>query len=132
MTKPLLTLTLAATAAVALVGCGETKILGKSLPDETQVVDGPSLALPPSFELRPPVTESGTDSPATAQPAAATPAAVPSAESWIVDQASKQGNIKADPNVRTDLTQTVVEEKKTEKTESKGLFKKWFGKKDSD
>lgn len=41
--------------AVMLAGCGGTKLIGgRTLPDETRVVDGPSLALPPDFELRPP------------------------------------------------------------------------------
>jgi hypothetical protein len=41
--------------AVVAAGCGETKLIGtRQLPDETKVVDGPSLALPPDFDLRPP------------------------------------------------------------------------------
>lgn len=44
-------------AGVALMAtaCGETKLIGaRSAPDETKVVDGPTLALPPDFDLRPP------------------------------------------------------------------------------
>lgn len=41
--------------AVVAAACGETKLIGsRALPDETRVVDGPSLALPPDFSLRPP------------------------------------------------------------------------------
>lgn len=40
---------------MALSGCGSTKLFGSQTPpDETQVIDGPSLSLPPDFSLRPP------------------------------------------------------------------------------
>src|ERR1700743_2494063 len=38
-----------------LTACGSTKLLSdKTPPDETQVIDGPGLVLPPDFDLRPP------------------------------------------------------------------------------
>lgn len=38
-----------------LASCGSSKLLGsRTPPDETQVIDGPSLAVPPDFALRPP------------------------------------------------------------------------------
>ena len=41
--------------AVLLVGCGQGSLLTtRKPPDETRVVDGPSLAVPPDFSLRPP------------------------------------------------------------------------------
>lgn len=41
--------------AFMAAACGETKLMGgRQLPDETKVVDGPTLALPPDFDLRPP------------------------------------------------------------------------------
>ncbi|MFZ2587934.1 MAG: DUF3035 domain-containing protein [Alphaproteobacteria bacterium] len=46
---------LMASVMVVLAACGGTKLLGsRTPPDETQVIDGPSLALPPDFNLKPP------------------------------------------------------------------------------
>ncbi|MFZ2620739.1 MAG: hypothetical protein WAX89_07700 [Alphaproteobacteria bacterium] len=47
--------TLAVAASLAACGGGKSSLLGsKTAPDETYVVDGPSLVLPPNFSLRPP------------------------------------------------------------------------------
>lgn len=41
--------------ALGLVACGGNPLVGgRTAPDETRVVDGPSLAIPPDFDLRPP------------------------------------------------------------------------------
>ncbi len=39
---------------MVLTACGSGIIGSKTAPDETRVVDGPSLSVPPDFELRPP------------------------------------------------------------------------------
>lgn len=45
----------AAVVSITAAACGDTKLIGsRQLPDETKVVDGPTLALPPDFDLRPP------------------------------------------------------------------------------
>ena len=126
---------------LALVACGDTKLLGKSLPDETQVIDGPTLALPPQFDLRPPreaadyetmlraqkgieaqnlivtgsssttVTMPPADGVTTTQTSEVS-ASVPSSDQWLVNKSAAQTGVVADPNVRTTLQNKYPEDLK--------------------
>lgn len=143
--------------ALMLAACGGSagKLMGKSLPDETQVIDGPTLALPPQFELRPPrqaadyesvlraqkgvearnLITTGTSATAVNTPAAAdVSGAVPAADEWLVDKTAAQTGVVADPNVREELVNKTPEEIKATKDAKakKGLFSRWFGGSDSD
>ncbi len=141
-----LTVTVLAATAVALTACGETsgKLLGKSLPDETQVIDGPTLALPPQFDLRPPRESQDYESVLRAQkgeearslitgtsatvPVDAT-AAVPAGDEWLVNKTAAQTGVVADPGVREDLRVKDPAELKAEEDAKakKGLIGRWFG-----
>jgi hypothetical protein len=133
--------------AAGLAGCGGTKILGKSLPDETQVVDGPNLVLPPQFDLRPP-REGDADAPSyeerlnsqktqeaqaliagapVAAAAKTESATVPEADAWLVQKATQNGRVEVDPNVREELDATAKTDKVEEKKSSG--WRGWFGKK---
>lgn len=122
--------------ALILAGCGETKLFDRSLPDETRVIDGPTLAVPPSMDLRPPreaqdyetllreqKTAEGqaliTGVSATVPVSAS--AAVPSEDEWLLQQTGT----KADPNVRAELEAAA---KNPDEDKKPGLFKRWFGK----
>lgn len=136
--------------ALLLAACGSTKLMGKSLPDETQVIDGPTLALPPQFELRPPRESSdyesvlraqkGTEaknlittgtSATTAGVAADASLDVPAGDAWLVQKTGAQTGVVADPNVRTALDEagkSPEEQKaKAEAKKKQGLFQRWFG-----
>jgi hypothetical protein len=122
-------------------------LLGKSLPDETQVIDGPTLALPPQFDLRPPREAADyesvlraqkgeearslitTGSSVTTVTGATADVAVPSADAWLVDKTAAQTGVVADPNVREDLRVKDPEEVKAEEEAKKkqGLLQRWFG-----
>ncbi len=136
----------AAAVAVSACGGGGGKLLGKSLPDETQVIDGPTLALPPQFDLRPPRDAedyesvlraqkgaevrsliTGTDVQAGVEPAAA--GAVPESDAWLVNRTAAQSGVVADPNVREDLRVKDPAELKAEEDAKakKGLIGRWFG-----
>lgn len=140
--------TFALASTIVLAGCaGGTNVLKKKLPDETRVIDGPSLALPPNFDLRPPREAADYESVLRAQktieaqslitgvaPAtgAAAPAAdVPEADAWLVNKVGAQAGVAADPNVRADLesqeqADAGVEDSREEKNR-KGLMQRWFG-----
>jgi predicted small lipoprotein YifL len=112
-----------------LCACGDTHLLSsRGAPDELSVVEGPSLELPPDFELRPP-SEGATnvsvplkDESIDArkilnQPAARAASDTPktdTADAWLVKAA---GGDKADPDIREKLTDkpALEEEKKSEK-----------------
>lgn len=133
--------------AVLVSACGGTgaKLLGKSLPDETQVIDGPTLALPPQFDLRPPREAQDYESVLRAQKSAEArslitgsevteqaPAAggkVPAGDAWLVNRTAAQTGVVADPNVREDLRVKDPEELKAEEDAKakKGLIGRWFG-----
>lgn len=137
-------------AAIALAGCGETKLLTRTLPDETRVVDGPSLALPPDYQLRPPreaadyetmlnrqktaeaqalIVGAAAGTSATAVAPETNSGAVPASDDWLVRQTQQQGGITTDPNVR----QTLEEEtKQPEEEAKKGFWQGWFGGKSKD
>lgn len=132
--------------AVLVAGCGETKLLsGRNTPDETRVVDGPSLALPPDFDLRPPTKSedyeavlraqktvearnlitgvSGTvveGVPTTSVNAVATPSV--GEPNWLTDQA---GTARGD--IREQLEREAAQEKEAEK--DSGFWNKIMGKK---
>ncbi|MBI1363183.1 MAG: DUF3035 domain-containing protein [Proteobacteria bacterium] len=124
MTKSAL-LVLAATT-VLLAACGSTPLLSShTAPDEMAVVEGPSLALPPDFELRPPSGTSKTATPIKDEPidarailnkdaqgVSATVAKPDAADSWLIKAA---GGDKADPDIREKLTEKPKEEEKKEK-----------------
>ncbi|PZP39113.1 MAG: hypothetical protein DI585_05190 [Pseudomonas fluorescens] len=139
---------------VLLSACGEGKMLsmGKNLPDETRVVDGPTLALPPQFELRPPRESADYESVLRAQKtaearslitngtvaAASTsahgelePAAgpVPASDNWLLQKTADQAGVTTDANVRTALAESKVAAETT--PAKKGLFARWFGGSDS-
>lgn len=141
--------------AVAMLGsvmllsaCGETNPFARSLPDETQVVDGPTLALPPQFDLRPPREAADYEAvlrsqkaqeaqnlivTGTSETTAVTPAgdaaAVPAGDDWLLEQSAAQSGVVADPNVRQELATKSPEEVKAaaEAEKKKGLFQRWFG-----
>jgi hypothetical protein len=142
--------------AALLAGCDAHpgRMLGKNLPDETQVVDGPSLALPPSFELRPPreaqdyeallrqqktleaeslITGVSASQVTTFSDASSS---VPNGDVWLVKQVSTQSGVVADPNVRSELDAAAKTDEATKETSAqkskKGLFKRWFGSSDDE
>ncbi len=110
-----------------MAGCsGAKNPLQRTLPDETQVIAGPSLSLPPSFELRPPRTGDANEALLRAPTAGGE-----SSNSWVVNRAQQEAGTRADANIRTDLEAKVVEDKATEAEENqkKGLLQRWFGRK---
>lgn len=129
----------ASAAALLLTACGETKLLGRTLPDETRVIDGPSLALPPDYQLRPPreaadyETLLGERKTAEAQAlitgvsgtaVVSGGAEVPAADAWLVKETQQQSGVVADPNVRKVLED---ETKLPEPEKKKGFLGGWFG-----
>ncbi|NBX86284.1 MAG: DUF3035 domain-containing protein [Proteobacteria bacterium] len=123
-------------AGVALLAtaCGETKLMARTLPDETKVIDGPSLAVPPSFELRPPREAADYEAVLGGRKMAearglitGVSGTVTVSESAALDGADalliKQTGVAVDPNVRADLEKAEVVEEGQEK---KGLLKRWF------
>lgn len=142
--------------AALLAGCDAHpgRMLGKNLPDETQVVDGPSLALPPSFELRPPREAQDYEAVLRQQKTLEAESlitgvsgtqvttfdgssSVPNADEWLVKQVSTQSGVVADPNVRSELEATAKADEAAPKDTSeqkakKGLLKRWFGRSDDE
>lgn len=135
-------------AAVSLLAsCGETKLLGRSLPDETRVVDGPGLDLPPDFSLRAPedaneaalgrTVQAGrsaqeilglggsvvSGSMVSGTAVGGIEAEVPASDQWLLQQAGG----RVDPNIREELNAPTDAEKALEE-EKPGLFKRIFGK----
>ncbi len=136
--------------AVLVTACGSTKLMGKTLPDETQVIDGPTLALPPQFELRPPRESSDYESLLRAQKSAeaqnlivngtsattagmapATGGEVPATDAWLLNKTKAQTGVVADPNVRAELDAAgkspEEQQAKAEAAKKQGLLKRWFG-----
>ena len=137
------------TAAVLLAGCANDGLFKSSLPDETRVVDGPSLALPPQYNLRPPQEAKDYDaqlrqqkaldtaedlitgtSPTTVVSGSEDVSSTGDVDQWFIDKAAQQSGVVADPNVRQELAvQDQSDKKEKAKDESKqGLLSHWFGK----
>ena len=126
--------------AFLLTACGETKLLGsRAQPDETQVVDGPTLVLPPHYDLRPPRTGSDYESVlkqqssntarqlVTGQAESVAPAAgTTGTDAWLV-----QNSGRTDANIR----ETLDEERMAETAEKKAkapFWKRWFSSDDAE
>jgi hypothetical protein len=114
--------------ALAVMGCTQVKNpLARTLPDETQVLSGPNLSLPPSFELRPPrvgePNETLLRGPATLPMAVSATAA----ENWLIRQAQEQAGVVADGSVRAELEAMNVSETQVEAEENakRGLIQRW-------
>jgi hypothetical protein len=125
---------LAAVAAAALAtGCGSGKLLGDhKLPDETQVIDGPGLVLPPDYDLRPPRDAADYEAVLRAQKGAeaqtlitgvsgtVTASGTVAEDSWVVRQAGV-----AQPGIRQALSSEADIDKAKDKKDE-GLFHRWF------
>lgn len=122
--------------ALMISACGsDTLLASRSTPDEMAVVDGPTLSLPPNFELRPPVseyemqaqqrqnnevknlllgaTETQQDTTNTAE------------DSWLLQQV---GADKRDPNIREKLRgDTTFEQKQAKRSWWEKQKDKMFG-----
>jgi hypothetical protein len=127
------------TTAMVLVACasGSANPFARTLPDETRVIDGPNLALPPQFELRPPRDAKANAAEVEAQASRAqaqslivgvsstTSAEGVAADDWLVGKAAAAGGTVAQPNVRQELeAATQAEEQKNET--KKPAWKRWF------
>lgn len=115
-------------AALTLVGCAQVKNpLARTLPDETQVLAGPNLSLPPSFELRPPREGEPNEALLRGPAAAAVTVSGTGADSWIVRQAQEQAGVVADGSVRAELEQMDVSETqvKAEEKAKQGWIQRW-------
>lgn len=152
--KRIAVMSAALAVASVLAACGSTsKLMGKTLPDETQVIDGPTLALPPQFELRPPRESADYESVLRAQKGveaqnlittgssatvagvtASVSSDVPAGDEWLLDKTHAQTGVVADPNVRQELVAPSAEELKAaeDAKAKKGLFGRWFGKNSAD
>lgn len=127
--KKLILSSLCGTALLA--GCETIKNpLERTLPDETQVIAGPSLALPPSFELRPPVSGEASEALLRLPSVQNVSGTSAGADAWLLNQAQVQAGTVADPSIREDLDIKVVEEKALDKEaeKKKGLLQRWFKK----
>lgn len=115
-----------AVVALMTAACGETKLLGSHTPpDETRVIDGPTLALPPDFNLRPPGEAEDYEAVLRAQKTAEAQriltgtvvsatvlsATVPAGDAWLVQQAGP-----ADSDIRTTLETEATATPEEEKT----------------
>ena len=109
-------------AAFTLSACGGL-ISAKKAPDEMAVIEGPSLSLPPNFELRPPVDAAEYQEQRkqerarqilTGSSEVKTPTTGPDA--WLVKQA---GGDTRDPSIRKKL-------EKDHTVETKEKKKGWF------
>ena len=112
-----------ALVALAVSACSESLFSSGKLPDETRVIDGPTLAVPPQFNLRPPregeayedrLSEQKTREAQTLIMGGESPSATTSTptEEWLLMQAGQ-----ADPNIREALTTSA-----TTPQEEKGGF----------
>ena len=125
-------LLLLGTVAVTLSACGgNAPLIGqRTPPDETKVVDGPPLTLPPNFDLRPPRDgSSSAEELLRNRPVQA----ADQSDAWLFEKIDRIDN-----NIREDLTppaqpEPVLEEKLDDEPEEekKSLFFGW-GSKESD
>ena len=114
---------LIAILALMVQGCA---LVGSPVPDETRVVDGPSLSLPPDFELKPPSELSKKDNSYKAAEKAQGVLLGSKAttvkeddESWLVNQAGM-----ADSAIREQLE---AEEAAEKEVENAGWFANMWG-----
>jgi hypothetical protein len=113
-------------AIFALMVQGCALVGGSVIPDETRVVDGPALSLPPDFELKPPSELSKKDN---GYKAAEKARGVllgsqltnvrADDESWLINKAGQ-----ADSDIRAQLE---AEEVAKEKTAKEGWLSKMWG-----
>jgi hypothetical protein len=129
----------AAAVALLLAGCGDTKLLGsRRPPDETAVIDGPTLALPPDFDLHPPSKSEDYEQVLRAQKTAEAhalitgvsgtvpvSATVAGDDQWLTEQAGV-----ADANIRSELDADAAAEAKAEDKPS--FWQRIMGKKSGD
>lgn len=114
--------------ALAVTGCAQVKNpLARTLPDETQVLSGPNLSLPPSFELRPPREGEPNEALLRSPAVAAARVSATGADAWLVNQAQQQAGVVADEGVRADLELANVSETqvKSEEKAKMGLIQRW-------
>lgn len=120
--------------AVGLTACGG--ISGRKAPDETQVIEGPSLAIPPDFELRPPREEGDYQAELLRQQDAKAQELITGSsgtnsvnattdDAWLLNKFGAKS--AATSNVRTQLEQDAAAEQPEKK---KGIWP--FGKKSTD
>lgn len=120
-------------AALVLTACGDTKLFtGRQAPDETKVIDGPTLALPPDFDLHPPSKtedyeqvlrdQKTAEARALITGVSATTASVSATgdDAWLVQQAGR-----ADADIRSQLDADAQSEKAEEKP---GFWQRVMGK----
>jgi len=144
MKKLLLPLLGLSTSMALLTACGSTKLLGdKAPPDETQVIDGPGLVLPPDFDLRPPreaqdyetILRSQKNAEAqtlitgvsTTAVTGVSSSVVPASDEWLL----KQAGGTAQPGIREKLSGEVKTDKASaakKRKEEQGILKRWFSK----
>jgi hypothetical protein len=112
-------------SALALSACGG--ITTKTAPDELAVIEGPSLALPPSYDLRPPRSGENRTQEERRQArdillsSEGVKVESSSPDSWLIDAAGGQAR---NPNIREELEREL--EAKADKKEEKKK-KGWFG-----
>ena len=130
-----------AVVAIGLAGCGETKLIGgRKAPDETQVVDGPNLVLPPNFDLRPPrqadnyesILQQQKNAEArkliAGQPAAVSGTTTAGADQWLLDQAGR-----ADADIRDTLDKDdAADVAKEQDVKKKRFWNGWFSSDDEE
>ncbi|MCP5405509.1 MAG: DUF3035 domain-containing protein [Pseudomonadaceae bacterium] len=117
--------------AVFVAACGETKLLSsRTPPDETRVIDGPTLAVPPDFNLRPPSDAADYEAVLRAQKTAearalitggAAPVSATAAgdNTWLLNEAGS-----ADADIRSKLEIDAVAQPEEEKTFWQKLLRK--------
>lgn len=102
------------TLALTACGSGAGTILGGGAPpDETIVVSAPSLTVPPNFSLRPPRTGDDAREDVLRRTPSVAPVADGVEDAWLLQNANKAANTRADENIREALTpppEPVVEE----------------------
>lgn len=114
-----------ASLAVALSACGG--ITSKTAPDELAVIEGPSLAIPPSYDLRPPRSGEGQtyEERRAARDILLSSEGVKvesdSADSWLIDAA---GGSARNPHIREQLSKDMQLQ---QQREAERQEKSWFG-----
>ncbi len=112
-------------SVLLLQGCSSI-FSGNTIPDETRVVDGPSLTIPPDFDLKPPskLTKRDTSYHASEKAKgvllrAKSVKSTNGNEGWLVSKAGK-----ADSDIRNQLE---AEEQASKKVKKSSWFSKMWG-----